>query len=85
MLQIHSEDALQRGITDGDEVTVYNARGTVDLKAVVTDKMLPGTVISQGLWWEGKGRRQRVNVLTPDRLSDMGNGATFSRLQWKSD
>ncbi|MNC82085.1 hypothetical protein D3C75_1354530 [compost metagenome] len=44
---------------------------------MVTDKMLPGRVISQGLWWGGKGRRQRVNVLTPDRLSDMGNGATF--------
>ncbi|MNC82328.1 hypothetical protein D3C75_1357910 [compost metagenome] len=44
---------------------------------MVTDKMLPGTVISQGLWWEGKEHKQRVNVLTPDRLSDMGNGATF--------
>jgi anaerobic selenocysteine-containing dehydrogenase len=77
VLQIHSADAAARGIADGDEITVYNDRGTVDLVAMVTDKMLPGTVISQGLWWEGKERRQRVNVLTPDRLSDMGNGATF--------
>lgn len=77
ILQIHSEDALTRGITDGAEVIVYNARGTIELQAKVTDKMLPGTVISQGLWWEGKGKPQRVNVLTPDRLSDMGNGATF--------
>ncbi|MNE93548.1 hypothetical protein D3C80_1914120 [compost metagenome] len=44
---------------------------------MVTDKMLPGTVISQGLWWGGKGKKQRVNVLTPDRLSDMAGGATF--------
>lgn len=77
LLQIHPEDAAARGITDGDEVTLFNDRGIVELAAMVTDKMLPGTVISQGLWWEGKGRRQRVNVLTPDRLSDMGNGATF--------
>lgn len=76
-LQIHPEDALNRGISDGDEVVVFNGRGSVELAAMVTDKMLPGTVISQGLWWEGEGRRQRVNVLTPDRLSDMGGGATF--------
>ncbi|MNN68947.1 Dimethyl sulfoxide reductase DmsA precursor [compost metagenome] len=76
-LQIHSIDAAARGIADGDELTVYNGRGAIELWAMVTDKMLPGTVISQGLWWEGKGHKQRVNVLTPDRLSDMGNGATF--------
>ncbi|WP_410512677.1 molybdopterin oxidoreductase family protein [Paenibacillus sp. BR2-3] len=77
MLQIHPEDAAARGISDGDEVTVFNGRGIVKIRARVTDKMLPGTVISQGLWWEGKDRPQRSNVLTPDRLSDMGNGATF--------
>lgn len=77
MLQIHPEDAAARGITDGAEVTVFNGRGRIEIKARVMDKMLPGTVISQGLWWEGKGRSQRSNVLTPDRLSDMGNGATF--------
>lgn len=77
LLQIHPEDAQTRGIVDGDLVTVWNDRGTYELKAKVTDLMLPGTVISQGLWWEGKGRRQRANALTSDRLSDMGQGATF--------
>ncbi|KUP21500.1 molybdopterin oxidoreductase family protein [Paenibacillus sp. DMB5] len=77
VLQIHPLDAAARGIADGDEITVYNARGEVEISAMVTDKMLPGTVISQGLWWGGKGRKQRVNVLTPDRLSDMDGGATF--------
>ena len=77
LLQIHPEDAAARGIIDGDEVTVFNGRGRLEIKAQVLDKMLPGTVISQGLWWEGKDRPQRSNVLTPDRLSDMGRGATF--------
>ncbi|CAH1209918.1 Dimethyl sulfoxide reductase DmsA [Paenibacillus auburnensis] len=76
-LQIHPEDAAARDIADGDDITVYNGRGIVELTAMVTEKMLPGTVISQGLWWEGQGTRQRVNVLTPDRLSDMDGGATF--------
>ncbi|WP_175623748.1 hypothetical protein [Paenibacillus amylolyticus] len=39
--------------------------------------MLPGTVISQGLWWDGEGKKQRANSLTSNRLSNMGNGATF--------
>lgn len=77
LLQIHPEDARNRDITDGDAVTVWNDRGMYELKAKVTDLMLPGTVISQGLWWGGKERRQRANALTSDRLSDMGQGATF--------
>lgn len=77
LLQIHPEDAQARDIADGDPVTVWNDRGMYELKAKVTDLMLPGTVISQGLWWKGKGRRQRANALTSDRLSDMGQGATF--------
>lgn len=76
-LQIHPDDAGPRGITDGDNVTVWNDRGTYRVKVVVTDKMLPGTVVSQGLWWEGDGGRQRANALTPDRIADMGGGATF--------
>ncbi|MEK6993994.1 molybdopterin oxidoreductase family protein [Paenibacillus sp. FSL K6-1566] len=76
-LQIHPEDAEQRGIADGDPVVVFNDRGTYEARAKVVDKMLPGTVVSQGLWWEGEGRKQRANALTPDRLADMGEGATF--------
>ncbi|MNZ72437.1 Dimethyl sulfoxide reductase DmsA precursor [compost metagenome] len=76
LLQIHPEDARSRGIADGDEVTVWNDRGRYAVSASVTDKMLPGTVVSQGLWWEG-GRNSRANALTPDRLADMGGGAVF--------
>lgn len=78
LLQMHPEDAAARGIADGDEVTVWNDRGRYDVKASVTDKMLPGTVVSQGLWWQQEGgTRARANALTPDRLADMGGGAVF--------
>ncbi|MBP2001866.1 anaerobic selenocysteine-containing dehydrogenase [Paenibacillus shirakamiensis] len=78
-LQIHPSDALHRHIADGDEVVVWNDRGEYRVRAAVLDKMLPGTVISQGLWWENEetGKPQRSNVLTPDRLADMGGGAVF--------
>ncbi|SME93953.1 molybdopterin-containing oxidoreductase family protein [Paenibacillus barengoltzii] len=78
VLQIHPDDAAARGIADGDEVTVWNDRGSYDVTASVTDKMLPGTVVSQGLWWQQEdGKRTRANALTPDRIADMGGGAVF--------
>ncbi|WP_082789940.1 molybdopterin-containing oxidoreductase family protein [Paenibacillus sp. GM2] len=77
LLQIHPQDAEQRGIADRDEVVVWNDRGRYEVKASVTDKMLPGTVVSQGLWWEQDGKSRRANALTSDRLADMGGGAVF--------
>lgn len=77
LLQIHPQDAELRGIADGDEVIVWNDRGRYEVKASVTDKMLPGTVVSQGLWWEQEGKPRRANALTSDRLADMGGGAVF--------
>jgi len=82
-LQIHPHDAEARGIEDGQFVEAYNARGVYALKAVVTDLMLPGTVVSQGLWWNtnpvenGTNKRRLANALTSSRIADMGGGATF--------
>lgn len=76
-LQIHPEDAAARNIEDGERVVVWNERGSYEALAAVTDKMLPGVVISQGLWWDRDGKRSRANALTPDRLADMGGGAVF--------
>ncbi|MFT8315528.1 MAG: DMSO/selenate family reductase complex A subunit [Clostridium sp.] len=66
---ISSIDALKRGIKNGDEVKVFNARGTVILPAKVTPRIMPGVVsIPQGAWWspdkEGIDRRGNVNTLT---------------------
>ncbi|WP_051086728.1 molybdopterin-containing oxidoreductase family protein [Saccharibacillus kuerlensis] len=92
LLQIHPQDAEARGIEDGQFVEVYNDRGVYTLKASVTELMLPGTVVSQGLWWnntaEGSAKqggagirgisgRRLANALTSSRTADMGGGATF--------
>ncbi|ANS77309.1 oxidoreductase [Paenibacillus yonginensis] len=77
VLQIHPEDALPRAIRNGDRVSVRNDRGQLEAAAVVTERMLPGTVVSQGLCWGEDGRQTRVNALTSGRLADMGGGATF--------
>ena len=43
----------------------------------VGENVLPSVVVTQGLWENSEGSNQLVNSLTPDRLSDMGGGATF--------
>ncbi|CAG9610151.1 putative dimethyl sulfoxide reductase chain YnfF [Pseudoneobacillus rhizosphaerae] len=70
-------DAVLKGIEDGDQVRVWNNRGECILKASVGGNVLPGVTVSQGLWADVVGKKQLVNTLTPDRVADMGNGATF--------
>ena len=77
LLEMHSSDARARGIADGETVRVYNRRGEIFLKARVDGAVQPG-VVSASLNWAklGPGFRN-VNVLTSEKLSDLGNSATF--------
>lgn len=78
MLEIHPMDAAERRISDGDLVEIFNQRGSCVLKAKVIDSVLPGVVVSTGLWWHNNYYGSAgVNALTPSRLADMGHGATF--------
>jgi anaerobic selenocysteine-containing dehydrogenase len=77
-LEIHPRDAAERGIADGDRVTVFNDRGSLELKARVTDRARPGVVVALSVWWRkltSDGRN--ANELTHQRLTDLGRGATF--------
>ena len=76
-LHMNLEDAAAAGIEDGDPVRVWNQRGECLLKVSVGENVLPGVVVTQGLWADLEGTKQLVNTLTPDRISDMGSGATF--------
>lgn len=77
-LEIHPKDALTRNIQEGDDVEVYNERGRCRLKATVQESVLPGVVVALGVWWPRDYKKGHgINVLTPSRLADMGNGATF--------
>jgi anaerobic selenocysteine-containing dehydrogenase len=76
-LHMNIKDALSKGIKDGDQVRVWNNRGECILKVSVGENVLPGVVVTQGLWADSPGTKQLVNSLTPDRVADMGNGATF--------
>ncbi|WP_126425774.1 molybdopterin-containing oxidoreductase family protein [Brevibacillus marinus] len=76
-LFMNTADAAEKGIADGDLVRVWNDRGECELTAAVGEAVPRGVVVSQGLWADKPGTKRHVNALTPDRLADMGGGATF--------
>jgi anaerobic selenocysteine-containing dehydrogenase len=77
LLEIHSADARTRGIADGETVRVYNHRGEIFLQARVDGAVQPGVVSARLNWAKlGPGFRN-INVLTSEKLSDLGNSATF--------
>lgn len=75
-LEMSAADAQARGIQDGAGVRVFNDRGEAFLRARVNGAVRPGTV-SARLNWAKLSSGGSINVLTSERLTDMGGGATF--------
>ena len=81
VLEMHATDATARAIAMGDEVEVFNGRGTIQLRAVV-NAQVPAGVVAARLDWSKlggdlSGRGANVNALTSETLTDIGGGATF--------
>ncbi len=77
LLEISRADAGARGIADGDRVRVFNQRGDILLKARVDGKVQPGVVSATLNWAKTTADFQSINSLTSEKLTDMGNSATF--------
>lgn len=77
-LDVHPADATSRGIVDGDRVRVFNDRGSMTLKARVTDRAREGVVVALSIWWKKLAADGRnANELTSQALTDMGAAPTF--------
>ncbi|WP_019156057.1 DMSO/selenate family reductase complex A subunit [Robertmurraya massiliosenegalensis] len=68
-LWINPIDAKERKIKDGDKVQAFNERGTIELPAKVSSRVMPGVVcVPQGGWFNpdqnGIDKRGAINVLT---------------------
>jgi anaerobic selenocysteine-containing dehydrogenase len=70
MVQINPFDASSRDIISGDIVRVRSLRGSVRLKAEVTDVILPGAVHIPHHW----AGEANVNILTDDEGLDPISG-----------
>jgi anaerobic selenocysteine-containing dehydrogenase len=67
---LHPDDANARGIRDGEEIDVFNGRGSLGAWAHVTEAARPGTATLHEGWWprffrSGKG----VNELTTSEVN----------------
>ena len=78
LLEIHPQDAQARGINEGDTVKVFNARGSYQCRAHVSQRARVGVVNGLGVWWRKLGLSgTNVNELTSQNLTDLGRGPTF--------
>jgi anaerobic selenocysteine-containing dehydrogenase len=77
LLEMNSADAMKRGIRDGDRVRAFNQRGEIDLTAKVNGTVSPGVVAARLNWAKLTPGNRNINVLTSEKLTDMGNSATF--------
>jgi len=73
---INPHDAAKRGINENDRVKVYNERGSLILKAILTEKVTPGIVHTYFCWWDGV-HQVNLNKLTGEYISDIGYGTAF--------
>ncbi|MGC1388832.1 MAG: molybdopterin oxidoreductase family protein [Steroidobacteraceae bacterium] len=78
-LDIHPDDAQTRGIAEGSYVRVFNDRGSIELRARVSDRARRGVVVALSVWWRKLTRDgKNANELTNGEvLTDMGRAPLF--------
>jgi anaerobic selenocysteine-containing dehydrogenase len=78
MLHIHARDASARGIADGENVRIFNDRGSFTATARVGERAREGVVVAPSIWWQKLSPDGRnANAVTSQALTDMGRAATF--------
>jgi anaerobic selenocysteine-containing dehydrogenase len=84
VLEIHPEDAAERGITHGETIWVENERGNCLLRAVVTDDIARGvTICPKGHWAKLSPGGRTINWLIGDGQTDVGMQAVYhSTMIW---
>ncbi len=80
IVEINPADALERGLRDGQEVSVWNTRGDVRLLLKISDATRPGVLYSpKGTWRASSSTGFTVNALIPsDVRTDIEDGACYN-------
>ncbi len=78
-LDLHPADAAARAVVDGSYVRVFNERGSLELRARITDRARRGVVVALSVWWKKLARDgKNANELTNgDELTDIGRAPIF--------
>ncbi|MGP8079035.1 MAG: molybdopterin-dependent oxidoreductase [Dehalococcoidales bacterium] len=70
LVDINPIDAKPRGIQPGDEIIISSPRGSIKMKANVTDSILPGVVAAPHHWPDAAN----INLLIDDKTLDPISG-----------
>jgi anaerobic selenocysteine-containing dehydrogenase len=77
-LDLNPSDAAVRNIHDGDQVRIFNDRGSFTATARVTDRARPGVAVAPSIWWQKLSPDGcNANAVTSQALTDLGRAATF--------
>ncbi len=78
-LTLSPADAAARGISDQDEVRVFNDLGEVRCRARVSDRMRNGVCgLPKGAWQKSSRNGQTSTALCPSHVNVVGGGACYN-------
>ena len=69
------DDAIKRGINEGDKIRLFNDRGELTTRAKLNFSIKKGCVVYYNGWWLQEGGTP--NLLSKGRETDMGYGTAF--------
>ncbi|MBT5150447.1 MAG: molybdopterin oxidoreductase family protein, partial [Nitrosomonadales bacterium] len=72
---ISQADAMDRGVNEGEKVTVFNDRGSFDAVAKITPDVNKGIVVATLGYWRQMNNGV-VNSVSSNAFGDMGNSPT---------
>lgn len=78
-LEMHPDDAAERGLSEGQAIRVFNELGSVECALALKPELPSGVVeLPKGLWARHTANGRSSNALCPDHSSDLGDGACFN-------
>ncbi|MBM3835066.1 MAG: hypothetical protein FJ403_17695 [Verrucomicrobia bacterium] len=78
-LTLHPTDAAARGISEGDEVRVFNELGEVRCRTRVSDRIRDGVCgLPKGAWRKSSRNGQTSTALCPQHVNEVGGGACYN-------
>jgi len=79
LVVLNPVDALARGVHDGNQVRVFNARGSFVCGARVSDDARPGVLVAPMGWWNADYPEGRSGQATTSQaLTESGNAPIFN-------
>jgi anaerobic selenocysteine-containing dehydrogenase len=82
-LWISSPDAAERGIADGGGIRVFNGQGEMNARALVTDRVPPGTVWMRD-GWAGLNTLTSGAAVLPDAAVDAFDGFSGGQAEFEA-